>query len=154
MRKFRASASAIRIASCPESNSYGATAACSHRLSSFFIRGIPPAFQRDLATITVIEFQNAYFTMAAPKRITRRAFSTSASSPRRKPRRAVHKNDRIRSDARSPTPSVRHKYLAFASGFHVDAMLRVCDRADADAKQEELRLMVGCVPVYCCTMFS
>jgi hypothetical protein len=108
VRKFRTSASAVRIASCLGSNSHGPTAACSLRLSSFFIRGIPPTLQRDPATVTVIEFQNAYFTMAASKRITRRVFSTSPSSHRRKPRRVVHKNDRIRSYASSPTPSVRH----------------------------------------------
>src|SRR6266404_7103553 len=33
-----------------------------------------------------------------------------------------------------------------ASGFCV--LMPVCDRSDADAKQEELRLMVGCVEVF------
>lgn len=69
------------------SNSYGATAIHSLCLLPFsFIRGVVPALQRVFAVVTITNFPDAYFAMAAAKRVAIRAPSQSARSPRRKPR--------------------------------------------------------------------
>ncbi len=67
------------------SYSYGATAIHSLCLLLFsFIRGIVPALQRDFPVVTITNFPDTDFAMAAPKRVTIRAPSKPACSPRRK----------------------------------------------------------------------